>query len=86
MTSRAVNLHIKKIRIEGVDGLSNRRLRQSLERELRNLIVKKDRVGEFPASGSINQVTAKPIQLTHYMDEGRLGRIIARSVFEGLDK
>lgn len=86
MNSKTINLHINKIVLDGVGQLNRGQFALVLEKELHRLISAQGLHSSFKQSGSVNQITAKPIVLPTQNREKSLGNKIANSVYRGMKR
>lgn len=84
MKPKTINLHIDRIILNGVGQLNRGQLNLAIEKELHRLISIQGLHRSFNQSGSINQITAKPIVLPGQIGEKSLGNKIANSVYGGM--
>lgn len=86
MKPKTINLHIDRIVLDGVGHLSHSQLSLAIERELHRLISMQGLHSSLYQSGSINQITTKPISLTAQIREKSLGNKIANTVYRGMKR
>ena len=86
MNNKTINLRIDKIVLDGIGQLNRGQLALALEKELHRLISSQGLHGSFNQSGSIKQITAKPISLPGQIREKSLGNKIANSVYRGMKR
>lgn len=86
MKPKTINLHIDKIVLDGVGQLNRGQLDLAIKKELHRLISTQGLHSSFNQSGSVNQITAKPISLTGQIREKSLGNKIANSLYRGMKR
>lgn len=86
MKPKTINLHIDRIVLDGVGRLNHGQLSVAIERELHRLISMQGLHSSLHQSGSINQITTKPISLTGQIREKSLGNKIANTVYRGMKR
>ena len=86
MMPKAINLHINKIVLHGVDQLNRGQLGLALEQELHRLISNQGLHGSLKQSTFVNYVSARPISINSRVHEKQLGRQIASSVYRGMKR
>jgi hypothetical protein len=83
-----VHVRIERLALEGfdLDSGQERAVRMAVEAELGTLLAAGPLPGRLRAGGAVPTLPGRELQIGSWQDAGDLGRQVARSLYEGLQR